>query len=245
MTQKRPSQSLRTPSGISISICHLKNGTDSAIIIAPGFFQSKATPTFEKITRGLSQQFDVISMDFRGHGKSGGLYTFSALEKEDLKTVVDYARERYSKVGVLGFSYGGSIAMIEQAEYKNIDSLACVSSPMASDEIEFKWWTLDALKLGIKGLEKGAGVRPGNPYLPKIRPLDVISSISPTPIFFMHGTHDPTVSLKHSEMLYKKAHEPKRLKIFDKGSHAEEIYRKFPKQFIADISDWFSETLLT
>ena len=234
---------VQTSSGLKISIHHLARQKDKVIIIAPGFFQSKVTPTFERLAHDIQGNFDVISMDFRGHGKSGGFYTFSALEKEDLKAVVDYAREHHRKVGVLGFSYGGSIAIIEQAEFRNIDSMVCVSSPMASDKVEFKWWTMDAIKLGLKGLEPGAGVRPGNPFLQKTKALDVVSSISPTPIYFIHGTHDPTVSMKHSEFLYEKAREPKKIKIFEKGSHAEEIYRQFPKQFIAEIKSWFFETL--
>src|SRR3989338_8018385 len=122
---------LRTDTGLKISIWHTGVSKGRVIIIAPGFFQSKETSTFKKIVREFENNFDVIAMDFRGHGKSGGLYTFSALEKEDLKVVVDYAREHYKKVGVLGFSYGGSTAIIEEAEYKNIDSIVCVGSPMA------------------------------------------------------------------------------------------------------------------
>ena len=235
---------VQTTSGLKISIHHIKSEKDKVIIIAPGFFQSKLTPTFERIAHDLEKNFDVISMDFRGHGQSQGLYTFSALEKEDLRAVVDYARERYKKVGVLGFSYGGSITVIEQAEFKNIDSIVCVSSPMASDKVEFKWWTIDAIKLGLKGLERGAGVRPGNPFLQKTKALDVVSLVSPTPIYFIHGNHDPTVSMKHSESLYDKAKEPKKIKIFEKGSHAEEIYRRFPDEFINSVKRWFEETLM-
>ena len=234
---------VQTTSGLRISIHHLKSEKDKVIIIAPGFFQSKLTPTFERIANDLEKNFDVISMDFRGHGQSQGFYTFSALEKEDLKAVVDYAKEHYKRVGVLGFSYGGSITIIEQAEFKNIDSIVCVSSPMASDKVEFKWWTIDAIKLGLKGLEPGAGVRPGKPFLQKTKALDVVSLVSPTPIYFIHGTHDPTVSAKHSESLYERAQEPKKIKIFERGSHAEEIYRQTPDRFIEEVRSWFFETL--
>lgn len=235
---------LETASGLKISIHHLKNEKERVVIVAPGFFQSKLTATFKKLANDiLAGGFDVISMDFRGHGKSEGLYTFSALEKEDLKAVLDYAKDHYKKIGVLGFSYGGSIAIIEQAEFRNIDSIACVGSPMASDEIEFKWWTLNAIKLGIKGLEPGAGVRPGNPRLQKIKPIDVISSIAPTPILLIHGAEDPTVGVRHSRELYQNAKEPKELRIFEKASHAEDIYRDYPNEFMDLVKQWFEKTL--
>ena len=236
---------LKTPSDMRISIRHTRKIFPHVVVVAPGFFQSKETKTFKDLEKDLQKFTGVISMDFRGHGRSGGGYTFSADEKEDLKTVLDYAKGHYKKVGVLGFSYGGAIAMIEQAEFSNIDSMVCVSSPMASDEVEFKWWTPDAVKLGIKGLEPGAGVRPANPFLQKIKPIDIISLISPTPIFFIHGTDDPTVGVRHCRCLYERANEPKKVKIFERGSHAEEIYRQFRDPFVSEIRKWFSETLFT
>ena len=231
-----------TPGKVKISVRHIQLGFDTALIVAPGFFQSKETPTFKKIEKALSDSFGVLSMDFRGHGKSNGLYTFSAREKEDLKSVIDYARTFYKKIGVLGFSYGGTIAILEQVEFHNIDSLICVSSPMASSEIEFKWWTSSALKLGIKGLEPGAGVRPGNPYLKKINAIDVVEKVR-APILFIHGSQDPTVSQRHSEKLYQAAKDPKSIKIFPAASHAEEIYRRYPVEFIQTIKEWLKKCL--
>jgi pimeloyl-ACP methyl ester carboxylesterase len=234
---------LKTGCGVRISIRENRIGSDLAIIIAPGFFQSKETKTFRSIEADLAGRFDVISMDYRGHGKSGGLFTFSAKESEDLKAVLDYARERYQRVGVLGFSYGGTIALLEQERYRNIDSIACVSSPMASKEIEFAWWLPRSLKLGYKGLERGAGARIGNPFMDKVNAIDIVEKLSPTPLFFIHGDEDPTVFQRHTDMLYEKSAEPKKKFIFTKASHAEEIYRQYPKLFIKLVIDWFDQTL--
>jgi pimeloyl-ACP methyl ester carboxylesterase len=230
-------------SGVPISIRHASKSRNIAVVLAHGFFQSKETKTFRNIEKDLSEHFDVISMDFRGHGKSGGLFTFSVKEPEDLKAVMDYARERYERVGVLGFSYGGTIALLEQDKYKNIDSIACVSSPMASNEIEFVWWLPRSFKLGYKGLERGAGARIGNPFMKKIDAIDVVENLSPTPLFFIHGDEDPTVFQRHTDMLFAKSFEPKKKYIFAKASHAEEIYRQHPKSFIKLVIDWFDQTL--
>jgi alpha-beta hydrolase superfamily lysophospholipase len=232
-----------TSSGLKIAVTHEEVTKDRAVIIAPGFFTSKDTKTYKNIARDLKKEFDVISMDFRGHGKSEGYYSYSANEKEDLKAVIDYARGHYAKVGVVGFSYGGTIAMIQAAEYKNVDSLICVGSPMASEEIEFKWWKPEAFRLGLMKFEWGNGVRTGNPFLKKIRPIDVVHAIAPTPILFMHGTGDPTVDHRHSLKLHEAAREPKAVKIFENGSHAEEIYRRFPEAFLNEVNAWFKKTL--
>jgi len=144
-------ETLITQSGVPISIRHSGGDRDQVVIIAPGFFQSKETNTFKRIDQDLFKEFDTIAMDFRGHGRSGGAYTFSAKEPEDLRVVTQYAKERYAKVGVLGFSYGGAVAIIEQAGYQNIDSLICVGAPMAPKDIEFHWWKPEAMMSGLRG----------------------------------------------------------------------------------------------
>ncbi len=235
---------VKAVNGIDISLHHRKAGRKAAVVIAPGYFQSHSTKTFKSIAGDIEKYFDVIAMDFRGHGKSQGLYTFSAREKNDLKAVIDYARPSYQRIGVLGFSLGGSVAIIEEAEFKNIDSIVCVGSPMDFRKVEFKkWWKPAAWKVAIKGFERGAGARPGSPFHKKVKPIDVISSISPTPVLFVHGSKDPTVNVRHSLMLFERAGDPKDLQIFYKGSHAEEIYRRFREEFIKVVIDWFKKTL--
>ncbi|MGH7198731.1 MAG: alpha/beta hydrolase [Candidatus Omnitrophota bacterium] len=234
---------LYTASGVEISIRHRKTEREHAIVIAHGFFQSKETKTFRKLEEDLASAFDTVSMDFRGHGKSKGLYTFSAREAEDLKAVVDYTREHHRKVGVLAFSYGAAVAIVEAAEFKNVDSLVCVCAPMASEGIEFRWWTPRAVRIGLRGLEPGAGARFLNPFLKKTRPIDVVANLAPTPVFFIHGAKDPLVTVRHSHALFERAHEPKEIFIFQEGTHAEELYRQFPLPFIRLLKNWFSKTL--
>ncbi len=236
-------QFVTTVSGVPISIRHRKTEREQVIVIAHGFFQSKETKTFQKLEEDLLHSFDTISMDFRGHGKSKGFYTFSAREVEDLKAVLDYARAHHKKVGVLAFSYGAAIAILEAAEFRNVDSLACVCAPMASEEIEFRWWTPSAIRIGLRGMEAGAGARFWNLFLKKTRPIDVVAKLSPIPVFFVHGAKDPLVTVRHARALYERALEPKEIFIFEKGTHAEELYRQFPREFVSLTRDWFSKTL--
>ncbi len=187
--------------------------------------------------------FDVISMDFRGNGKSGGGYTFSALECEDLSVVVDYARSHYGRVGVIGFSLGGAIAIITQAKEKKIDSLVAVSAPMALGEAELRWWRPESFRLFLRGCERGAGVRPGNPFLPKPRAIDSVGKVSPSPILFIHGTRDPTVDARHSRALFEAARDPKEIRIIEGASHAQDIYRTHRGVFLEVVLGWFQKTL--
>ncbi len=209
------------------------SNSDAVLIICPGFFQSKETRTFQRLSEDLAKKQSIICMDFRGHGKSGGLFTFSALEHNDIAAVVEFAKNRYQEVEILGFSLGAAAAINYVAEYNIIQSLVLVSAPSSFEEIEYKFWTPQAIRTGIRGLEPGAGCRPGNLWLKKERPLENIRKITGIPIVFIHGNHDPIVSHHHSERLYQMTHEPKRIVIVEKGGHAEELYRLAPDEFIS------------
>ena len=140
-----------TTDGVRISFdLYHEAGRKVVIVICPGFFQSKETLTFQRLASTLSSGCDVLAMDFRGHGRSKGLYTFSAKEGEDLKAVLRWTRERYARIGIIGFSLGGAIAINALSSHpEQVVSLIAVSAPSIFEEIEFKWWTSEAMRTGV------------------------------------------------------------------------------------------------
>ena len=241
----RTSQVVSTPDGVRIAVDRYQGeGRTAAVIICPGFFQSKDTATFQRMNLALADEYDVLAMDFRGHGRSTGLYTFSAKESADLEAVLAFARPRYQRIGLLGFSMGGAIAINTVRRFRGaVQSLVAVSAPCAFEEIEFKWWTVEAMRTGTKGLEVGAGCRPGNPLIPKERPIENIQKLKSLPILFIHGTRDAIVGVEHSRRLYAAASQPKRLEIVEGGGHAEALFRDDPERFTRLIREWFTPAL--
>ena len=239
-------QTVSTSDGVSISLdLYQQSGHETAILICPGFFQSKDTTTFQRLSQALANGYDVLAMDFRGHGRSSGLYTFSACEGGDLEAVLTWVRPRYQRIGLLGFSLGGAIAINTIARHPGwVQSMILVSAPCLFEEIEFKWWTPEAMRTGVQGLEPSAGCRPGNLMLKKDRPLENIQKLSPIPLFFIHGTRDVIVGFHHSQRLYAAAAEPKRLEIIDGGSHAEALFRDDPKRFLDLVNAWYAQTIV-
>lgn len=240
-------QTVLTSDGIKIwfTIYPCGGRTDAAVVICPGFFQSQETPTFRRMSQVLARGHDVLCMDFRGHGHSGGLCAFSAKEPWDLEAVLQWAAPRYSRIGVLGFSLGAATAIVTAARHQRlVHSLVAVSAPVAFEEIELKWWTPEAIRRGIEGLEPGAGCRPGSLFLEKPRPIDYVGSLAPIPILFIHGTKDVIVDVRHSRRLYEAASEPKRLELVSGGSHAQALFRDDPDGFCSLIEGWLAETLL-
>ncbi|MEW6618829.1 MAG: alpha/beta fold hydrolase [bacterium] len=235
---------VKTPDGIKIAFNELNSGKNKVIIICHGINEYKDSPVFTSISREFEEEYDVINMDLRGHGRSGGKCTLTALEPYDLKAVVDYARKTHEKVGVIGFSLGAGTAILETADYKNIDSLILISSFTGILKGNFRFWEKEAfnsVKRHFNDCYKRAKI--GNVFLPKNDPIDVIDKISPIPILFLHGTEDWVFDVSHSQKLYEKAKEPKKLIIFENAAHAEDLYTKFPKEFRNICLEWFKETM--
>ena len=242
-----PDRYVMTEDGKRIAFYHIKGGFSKVVIIAHGFYNNKDTVLFRRMSDAFSKEYDVIAFDFRGHGKSSDVFTWTALEQKDLRAIIAYAKEnKYEKIGVIGFSLGAAIALIEAACQKNIDSVIAVSSPADLGSINYHFWEKDMwrdlmLNFGIKG--RGKGVRPGSLALQKIRPRDVVDKISPMPVLFLHGEKDWLVKLSHSQLLFEKAKEPKLLTIMEDGGHAERMFDAFPDQFMKICLDRFRETL--
>jgi pimeloyl-ACP methyl ester carboxylesterase len=191
------------------------------------------------------EYFDVITMDFRGHGRSTGSFTFTAEEHNDLRAVINFAKEIYPKIGIIGFSLGAATAIIYTAKNKDIQSLIIVSAPTDFEKVENHFLTKEAVKAAIEKFEFGKtpNIKPGNVFLKKMKPIDVVQDISPIPVLFISGSKDPIIYPRHTLELYRKAGMPKHIENFENGFHAEDIYLKSKNNFIGICKDWFDKTM--
>lgn len=230
-----------------VQYTHYKSGHDQVIVIAHGFFNNKQVFLMKDLSEKLKDHFDVIIFDFRGHGKSGGLFEWTSREQQDLEAVLKYAKEqKYGHIGVLGFSLGAAVALIFASENRDVQSVIAVSAPYDFWKIDYHFWEpdmVDDLKLNIGKKGIGKGVRPGNPFANKVKPIDIVSGISPTPVLFIHGDKDWLIKPDHSERLFKQAKDPKRLIIMAGAGHAERIYDTHPEEFLSLCQEWFAQTL--
>lgn len=234
---------LTTSDGTKIAINEFKTGHKDVLIIAPGWFMCKDSKPFEQMAKDFSKDFDVITMDFRGHCESSGRFTFTSKEYDDLNTVIKYARKRYKKIYVAGFSLGSATAVITEYKYKNADKLILVSPPTDFDEIENQLWKKEAFIPTFKKFElkTWTHIIPGELWLEKLKPIDIINQISPTPILIIAGRKDPTIRLWHAKKLYNTAKEPKDLVIYQDSIHAEDIYLQDKKRFIELCTNWLKK----
>ena len=232
----------KTADNVKIAFDLYNTGHKSVIIICPGWFMTKDSRAFSALALSLSEKYDVIVMDFRGHGKSGGFYTFTSKEILDLDAVVEFARKNYEKINLAGFSLGGAIVLIYGAGNDDINKIIAVSPPCDFYKIENKMWHPNAWIPTFKKFEpeRWISVRPSPVIRRKIKPLDIADKIK-APTLFAAGRHDVTVCPWHTEKLYEKAVCPKKLEIFEDGIHAEDLFLAEPERFLKMCFDWLEE----
>src|ERR1700751_2416887 len=101
---------LVTNDRVPIEAIHLPGDSDLAIVVAHGFTLSWQRPNVWRIANRLNRMAGVLTFDFRGHGRSGGLSTLGDREINDLDGVGRWARELgYRRGPAAGLSVGGSI----------------------------------------------------------------------------------------------------------------------------------------
>src|ERR1700742_3210517 len=103
---------LVTSDGVPIDTVHLPGPGGLAIVMAHGFTQSWQKPMVWDIAQRFNGNAGVVTFDFRGHGRSGGLCTMGDKEINDLDVAVSYARHLgYERVATVGFSMGSSVVL--------------------------------------------------------------------------------------------------------------------------------------
>ena len=234
---------IKTKDEVNIAINHYDNGYNEVVIVAPGWCMTKDSDAFCQISEMFAKYFDVISFDFRGHGKSGGMYTFTSTEIMDMDAVVRFARKNnYEKIYLAGFSLGAAISIIYSSKSRFINKIIAVSAPADFGKIENKMWKKEAWGETFKKFElnRFASIRPYPIPLKKIKPIDVVDKIK-IPTLFIAGAKDPTVQVWHTKELYKRAVCPKKYKEYPKGCHAEDLFLHFKDDFTKLCLDWLRD----
>lgn len=232
---------LKTSDGIKIAINHFKKGKDDVVIIANGWTMSKDSKFIDDMAKLFAKSFDVISFDFRGHGKSSGAYTFTSNESKDLKSVVNFAKDNYKKIYLIGFSLGGAISIIYSGTEEDIDRLVIVSAPHSFAKIKFFMWVKDFVTNPFKKYEfrRWITIRPSPIIQKKIRPIDIVEKIS-IPTLFIAGDLDTITQPDDTKSLYHKAKCKKEFKLFKNCNHAEDILCQDGEKLITTCSNWFA-----
>jgi len=216
---------------------------DLAIVIAHGFTMSWLRPTTWRLVQWFNGTAGVVTFDFRGHGRSGGLSTLGDKEVEDLDVAVRYARELgYQRVATVGFSMGGSVVLRHAALCGGTDAVVSVSSPG-------RWYYRGTL--AMRRVHLAAERRLGRAFSKRVLhtrispdgwptpdpmpPAEAAAQISPVPVLIIHGDQDIDFPPDHGQQLYDAAKEPKEIWLIPGFGHAE---RHTDEALVGRIVEW-------
>jgi pimeloyl-ACP methyl ester carboxylesterase len=219
---------LVTEDGVPIDAIHLPGPGDLAIVVAHGFTLSWQRPNVWRVANRFNQAAGVVTFDFRGHGRSGGLSTLGDREIQDLDVALAYARELgYQRIAAVGFSMGASVVLRHAGLIGGLDAVVSVSGPG-------RWYYrgTERMRWVHRAVERRAGryvtrrwlktrISPAGWKLVPVPPAEAAAKISPIPLLIVHGDQDQYFPPEHARQLYLAAREPKELWILPGMGHAE------------------------
>jgi pimeloyl-ACP methyl ester carboxylesterase len=219
---------LVTRDGVPIETVHLPGPKDLAIVLAHGFTLSWQRPPVWRAATRLNQAAGILTFDFRGHGRSGGLSTLGDLEIHDVDVVARYARELgYQTVATVGFSMGGSVVLRHAALLGGASAVVSVSSPgrwyyRGTLPMRRLHWAVER-RLGrlITRRFLDTRVSSGSWDPVPMPPAEAASLIAPVPLLIVHGEQDHYFPVEHARQLYAAARDPKELWVIPDMTHAE------------------------
>ena len=203
----------------------------SAIVIVPGFWRDRSHPAMVRLATHLRHSgYSTAVVDPRGHGDSGGTYGFNLHEHHDIAAVATDLQEAggVDRIVLIGFSYGGSIAVSTAARHPELPFRALLLvSPVADFSMIAP--RINPLTLHRHIAFSQALRRPRFEWrfrrCNKLRALDDIAAVR-LPLCLIHVKNDWLVGHRHSVALYDAANEPKELHVIDipGNYHADRIF---------------------
>ncbi|WP_110955463.1 alpha/beta hydrolase [Anaerosinus massiliensis] len=229
--------SLTSPHGYAIRGTYIpaKRPSKQTILFLHGLFQNRSAGLdYLDIYQKLG--YNVLIVDARGHGDSGGVsISWGYFEKDDINVWLDWLERKTPQgiIGVHGISMGAATALLHSALNESTHRVSFYIADSSYDDFK---------ALLVKQLTTIAGL-PKDTYA-----LDIVlfytqiaayyhdkftfDQISPrlaveqstTPILYLHGEKDTLIPPQMSQDLYNDTASAKELHFFADTPHASAVY---------------------
>jgi uncharacterized protein len=192
--------------------------------------------------------FNVLLFNWRAHGASEGeVVTLGFSERYDLIAAVQFAKSKGAeRVGVLGFSMGGTVALATAAVYGDINAVAA-DSPFV--------YVLSAVAGGLmeRGVSEGLSFLLARLFVmtaclrTRLNLFDIdlvqwIQRVAPRPLLLIFGEQDVIVPQSEVDVLFARAGEPKEVWRVPEAAHRN-IHIRQPEEYRRRILDFFDRHL--
>ncbi len=263
VTSRRPRQQDRSPSEYNLAYEEVSFPASDGLTLRGWWIPAQGSARAVILLHGKSGSMDpdvkyapalhaaglnLLMFDFRAHGRSDGtVSSLGYLERRDVLGAVRWVIQKgMRQIGLLGFSMGGVVAML-------VTPLCPEVGAVISDGGFARLTT--ALREGMheRGIPPGlcsplawlavtiTSLRVGA-NLFRFQPVDWVGKISPRPIFFIHGEHDPYLPMSEFRELTGAAGEPKEVWSVSQASHRN-VDEGFPEQYLARVVRFLDQHL--
>ena len=196
--------------------------------------------------------FNVLLIDLRSHGESGGIITWGQTEIKDIDLWCDYLRhsQNQKSIGIHGVSLGGAFALlhsglsahsadfyVEDSSYSDLKSLYynhlhnMIQLPTNSKMLDVLWaYSQICMYWHTRAT------------LDDLSPRQAVEKAT-SPILFLHGDADTLIPPAALYDLYNNCQAPKQIHIFKNSIHAQEIV-DYPEEYNQTIRNFLQENNL-
>jgi pimeloyl-ACP methyl ester carboxylesterase len=182
-----------------------------AVVLAHGFTGAVERPAVLRAAGVLARRAGVVTLSFRGHGRSGSRSTMGDKEIQDLEAAIRWARSLgYQRVVTVGFSMGGAVAIRHAALYGGVAAVAAVSAPArwyyrgTVPMRRLHWVVMKPLGRVVGRLGLRTRIDPPDVMDIPLPPVEAAALLGGrgASLLVVHGDSDPYFPLDHPRSLY-------------------------------------------
>jgi uncharacterized protein len=238
------------PSGEKLAgILHYPKSENArgAVLLCHGMESSKESDKLVYLSRAFAQR-DMLALrfDFACVGESTGSFediTYSA-EVEDLQAAFAFMRARHAgKIGILGSSMGGTVALLFAARNPDVAALATLAAPLHPERVLSRLSTPAELQQWRqRGFTLYHGQRINVSLLNDLEKMNVPDAIKKIncPVLILHGDRDDVVPVEEAHELHHHLSGMRKLSILDGADHRISD-PSLMKRALIEAVDWLCE----
>ena len=186
--------------------------------------------------------FLTLIFNFRGAGRSEGNLDIMGWTR-DLQAALDYLYDLKetdrARICLLGFSGGAAVSVYTAAHDPGVSSVVTCACPADFRSLRQRETPLERVQRfrqvgAIRDKDFPPSLEEWERGFDIITPVDWVHRISPRPLLLVHGDADELIPLEHAQRLYRRAAEPKELRVIPGAGHRMRV----DGAAMAVVADW-------
>ena len=228
---------LRAADGVVLRGTFLGGRRPHGVVIVPTWRTNRDGFAIATLATWLANDLDVLVIDPRGQGESGGAKAPDGSDRLDVLAAVGYLRARgHERVGVLAEQDAAEAAILAAAERQGVDALALIGPSKRWGESLGVGWDPRTLP-GRLYWRVAAGLRlAGGPAA--MPPVEALRKLAPVPVLLAGSKGEPGSAI---DTLHLAASEPKSLILV--GGEGKPVAWSHYAAFYQGVSQWLALTL--